>query len=137
MARVIYSAAQLKCLRGNPNVKKCSERSITYAPSFKQQAVRQYYEEGLSPRQIFLQAGFDLATVGQHKPENCLKLWRKIYKTKGLAALTSDIDQRGKNRKGKKKPKFDDTDPEYLKAKIAYLEAENDFLRKLKTKPKA
>lgn len=135
MAKVIYSAEQLKALRGNPNVKRCSERSITYASSFKQKAVKQYYEEGLSPRQIFLQAGFNLATLGQYKPKACLKLWRKIYKVKGLAVLGSEVDPRGKNRKGKNKPKYDESDPEYLKVKIAYLEAENDFLRKLKTKP--
>ena len=135
MAKVIYSAEQLKDLRANPNVKRCSERSITYASAFKQKAVKQYYEQGLSPRQIFIQAGFDLATLGQYKPKDCLKLWRKIYKVKGLAVLGSEIDQRGKNRKGKQKPKYDESNPEYLKAKIAYLEAENDFLRKLKTKP--
>ena len=136
MAKVIYAAEQLKALRANPNVKKCSERSITYSPAFKHQAIKQYYEEGLSPRQIFLKAGFDLATLGKDKPENCLKLWRRIYKTKGQDVLTSDTDPRGKNRLGKKKPKLDENAPEYLKAKIAYLEAENDFLRKLNTKPK-
>lgn len=134
MAKVIYSAGQLRDLRANPNVKKCSEKSITYSPAFKQKAVKQYYEEGLSSRQIFLQAGFDLATLGQHKPKACLKLWRRIYKTKGLASLQTD--PRGTNRLGKKQSKFDESSPEYLKAKVAYLEAENAFLRKLKTKPK-
>lgn len=135
MTKVIYTAEQLKRLRTNPNVKKCSERSITYTSAFKQQAMRQYYEEGLGPSQVFMRAGFDLATIGKHKPDNCLKRWRKTYKSKGPAALL--VDPRGSNRTGKKAPKFDERDPEYLKAKIMYLEAENDFLRKLKTKPKA
>ena len=133
---MIYSEDHLRQLRDNPNVKRCSSKSITYAPAFKQRAVKQYYEEGLSPRQIFLKAGFDLQVLGKHKPKDCLKLWKRIYKAKGLATLASDIDPRGKNRLGKKKPKYDENDPDYLKAKIAYLEAENDFLRKLKTKPK-
>ncbi len=131
-----YSEDQLRQLQDNPNVKRCSSKSITYAPAFKQRAVKQYYEEGLSPRQIFLKAGFDLQVLGKHKPKDCLKLWKSIYKTKGMEVLASDTDPRGKNRLGKKKPKYDENDPEYLKAKIAYLEAENDFLRKLKTKPK-
>jgi transposase len=133
---MIYSEDHLRQLRDNPNIKRCSSKSITYAPAFKQRAVKQYYEEGLSPRQIFLKAGFDLQVLGKHKPKDCLKLWKRIYKAKGLATLASDIDPRGKNRLGKKKPKYDENDPDYLKAKIAYLEAENDFLRKLKTKPK-
>ena len=131
-----YSEDHLRQLRDNPNVKRCSSKSITYAPAFKQRAVKQYYEEGLSPRQIFLKAGFDLQVLGKYKPKNCLRLWKGIYKAKGLATLVSDIDPRGKNRLGKKKTKFDESDPNYLKAKIAYLEAENNFLRKLKTKPK-
>jgi transposase-like protein len=135
MAKVIYSAEEIKALRSNPNVKKCSERSITYSPTFKQRAIKQYYEEGLSPNQIFIQAGFDLSALGKDKPKACLKLWRRIYRAKGLSALATDIDPRGKNRLGKKKSKYDESDSEYLKVKIAYLEAENAFLRKLKTKP--
>lgn len=102
-----YSEDHLRQLRGNPNVKRCSSKSITYAPAFKQQAVKQYYEEGLSPRQIFLKAGFDLQVLGKYKPKDCLRLWKDIYKAKGLATLASDIDPRGKNRLGKKKTKFD------------------------------
>jgi hypothetical protein len=74
--------------------------------------------------------------LGKGKPKACLRQWRKVYHAKGTPALASDIDPRGRNRKGKKKPKYDESDPEYLKVKIAYLEAENAFLRKLKTKPK-
>ena len=130
-----YSAEQLKDLRNNPNVKKCSSKSITYNPAFKQQAVKQYHEEGLSPNQIFLQAGFDLKILGKYKPKDCLKLWKSIYKVKGLAGL--ETDPRGRNRLGRHKPKFDESNVEYLKTKIAYLEAENNFLRNLKTKTKS
>lgn len=133
MANIHYTTEQLRILRANPNVTRCSERSITYAPAFKQQAVKQYYGQGLSPKRIFLQAGFDLAMLGEHKPKECLKLWRKVYKSKGLEGLR--VDPRGSNRKGKKKPKYDNNNLDYLKTKIAYLEAENAFLKQLKTKP--
>lgn len=132
MAKIRYTTEQLRILRANPSVKRCSERSITYAPAFKQQAVKQYYEQGLSPKRIFLQAGFDLAVLGEHKPKECLKLWRKVYKSKGLEGLR--VDPRGSNRKGKEKLK-DGDNLDYLKTKIAYLEAENAFLKQLKTKP--
>ena len=124
-----YSEDHLRQLRNNPNVKRCSSKSITYAPAFKLRAIKQYYEEGLSPRQIFIKAGFDLEVLGKYKPKDCLKLWKSIYKAKGVTALASDVDPRGKNRLGKKKSIFDESDPSYLKAKISYLEAENNFLR--------
>ena len=132
MERTIYTPDQIKTLLENPNVARCSPKSITYSKTFKLLAIKEYYAEGLSPTAIFQRAGFDLNTLGEYKPENCLKLWRKVYRKRGEAGLSEE--QRGKNSSVRnKKPKNPD-DPEYLKAKIAYLEAENDFLKKLKTK---
>ena len=85
----------------------------------------------MSPNAIFHNAGFDLQVLGKDKPENCLKRWRKTYKAQGEAGL--QVERRGKNSSGRRR-KGDQSDKEYLKAKIAYLEAENAFLRKLKTK---
>jgi transposase len=133
MEKIIYSPEQLKALRDNPNVAKCSNKSITYSKEFKLKAIRQYYEEGLGPNEIFAQAGFNLSVIGRKKPKSCLRDWRSIYKTKGQKELLKE--NRGKS--GGRRLKIQESDdPEYLKAKIAYLEAENDFLRKLKTKPK-
>ncbi len=132
MERTIYTPEQIKELLANPNVDSCSPKSITYNKGFKLLAIKQYYEEGLSPRTIFKKAGFDLAALGKYKPENCLKLWRKVYQNKGEAGLAEEL--RGKNSSGRKKRPNNPNDPDYLKAKIAYLEAENDFLKKLKTK---
>jgi transposase len=133
MNRAIYSAEQIKALLTNPNVAKCSSKSVSYRKEFKVRAVKEYYEQGLGPNGIFLKAGFDLNVLGRDKPKNCLKLWRKIYKTKGEEGL--NIEARGKN--GGRRPKDkESTDLEYLQTKITYLEAENNFLRNLKTKTK-
>ncbi len=132
MEKVSYSPEQLHILGNNPNVAKCSSKSITYSKEFKLRAVKQYYEEGLGPTEIFQKAGFDLHIIGRQKPKSCLKRWRNIYKSKGHKELLQD--NRGKQGGRKSKAREPD-DPEYLQAKIAYLEAENDFLRKLKTKP--
>lgn len=132
MERTIYTPDQLKALLENPNVERCSPKSVTYSKDFKLLAIKQYYEEGLSPAAIFQRAGFDLAVLGQHKPQDCLKLWRKVYRAKGATGLSEE--QRGKNSSGRPPKGKESNDPQYLKAKIAYLEAENDFLKKLKTK---
>jgi transposase len=133
MSKLRYSEEQVNALQRNPNVKKCSSKSITYSKDFKIRAVKAWLEQGQSPKTIFQSAGLDPKVIGQWKPENCLKLWRKIYKARGEAGLA--VENRGKNggRKAKDKPS---SDVEYLQAKVAYLEAENNFLRNLKTKNK-
>jgi len=133
MERNIFTPEQVALLSANPNVANCTPKAITYGKEFKLQAMKDYYEQGLGPYAIFERAGFDLNILGKDKPKECLKRWRKVYKTKGEKALTTE--SRGKN--GGRKPKSKESaDIEYLQTKIAYLEAENDFLRKLKTKPK-
>jgi transposase len=128
----MYTKEQLEVLRANKNVAKCSSKSITYSREFKVRAVKAYYQEGQSPNAIFLTAGFDLNVIGRKKPKDCLKDWRNTYKSKGEDGLLTE--NRGRSRW--KKPRGDDTDVEYLQTKIAYLEAENNFLRNLKTKTK-
>lgn len=133
MERIIFTPEQVKLLLVNPNVAKCSAKAITYRKEFKLNAVKEYYQQGLSPNAIFQRAGFELVILGRDKPKECLKRWRKVYKAKGEQELLKE--NRGKQ--GGRKPKSKESaDIEYLQTKIAYLEAENNFLRKLKTKPK-
>lgn len=132
MNRAIYSEEQIKALLANPNVAKCNGKSVTYRQEFKVRAVKEYYEQGVGPNSIFLKAGFDLNVLGKDKPKNCLKLWRKVYKAKGEQGLS--IENRG--RMGGRRKTDKSVDVKYLQTKIAYLEAENNFLRNLKTKTK-
>jgi transposase len=83
----MYTKEQLEALKANNNVSKCSNKSITYSKQFKIRAVKAYYREGQSPNAIFLEAGFDLNAIGRDKPKDCLKEWRKIYKSMGEAGL--------------------------------------------------
>ncbi|MDR6882434.1 hypothetical protein J2X61_004215 [Bacillus sp. 3255] len=34
------------------------------------------YEQGETPMEIFLNAGFDISAVGIEKPKKCLKWWK-------------------------------------------------------------
>ena len=133
MSKRVYSPEQLQALRDNPNVAKCSNKSITYSKDFKIKAVKAYYDTGQSPNAIFLEAGFDLNVIGKGKPKSCLRDWKSIYKAKGETGLNTE----GRGKDGGRKPKTKESkDIEYLQTKIAYLEAENNFLRNLKTKTK-
>jgi len=127
----MFTQKDINKLQGNIYVSKCSSKSITYSKDFKLFAISKYYEDGYSPNMIFKEAGFDLNIIGKDKPKDCLARWRKICKTKGEQELLKE--KRGKTKHEKRaKFKSKDEEIEYLKAKIAYINAENDFLAKLR-----
>jgi len=137
MSKRIFSEDQIKELLANPNVFRCSERSITYSKEFKVLAVKKYYEEGYSPRMIFEEAGFDLQLIGLGVPKDRLKSWKEIYQTRGEGRLK--IEARGKHNRGGRPKTKNLTDAEkikYLEIENAYLKAEKDFFMKLRAAKK-
>ncbi|WP_342772943.1 HTH domain-containing protein, partial [Paenibacillus taihuensis] len=72
-----FSQNEIQLLEKNPYVHHVTEKSITYAPSFKVEAVRAYHA-GQTPMEIFLRAGFPIEIIGQETPKRCLKRWRSI-----------------------------------------------------------
>ena len=127
----MFTQSQIKELLSNSNVVKCSTTSITYNKKFKLWAVKQYHEEGYSPNDIFRKAGFDVSVLDKNRIKSCLQRWKKIYNRKGDKGLKKE--NRGRPRGGSK-TNFENKEEEieYLKTKIAYIEAENDFLAKLR-----
>lgn len=137
MSKRIFSEAQIKELLDNPNISRCSERSVTYSNKFKLMAVKKYYEYGCSPRMIFEEAGIDRYIVGLETPDQCLKRWRATYSNKGEERLK--IETRGKSGGGgrpRTKGLSDADKMKRMEIEIAYLKAENDFLAKLRAAKK-
>lgn len=128
----MFTKEQIQELSRNRFVSKCSEKSVTYSPEFKQLAVRRYEEEGLTASQIFLEAGINPDLVGKDVPDTRMSSWRRIVRTRGLDGLKESRGQGG----GRPKTKgVSDADKiEYLETQIAYLKAENAFLAKLRAK---
>lgn len=118
-----FNESQTRLLEANPNVKHASDRSISYEPEFKLRAVKEY-KLGKGPQQIFIQSGFSLEIIGSEKPKQCLKRWRSAYEKYGEEAFTTE--RRGKASTGRPSLK-----EEKAEARIKYLEAENDLLKKL------
>lgn len=139
MSKRRFSEAQIKELLSNPNIEKCSEKSISYSKEFKLLAVKKYYEAGWSPVMIFEEAGIDRQLIGLDKPNACLKCWRKIYATQGVSKLMFETRGRGIGN-GKGRPRIKGvTDADKIKRleiENAYLKAENDFLVKLRAAKK-
>ncbi len=133
MSKRIFAEEEIKILLQNPNVEKCSQKSITYNKKFKIEAVKKYYE-GLSPNEIFKRAQFNIDLIGRKTPGWCLQGWKRIFKKKGNQGLS--VETRGKWGGGRKKAKWENDKEKirYLEARVAYLKAENDFLAKLRKK---
>lgn len=131
MNRRIFTKEQIEILLRNPNVAKCSEKSISYNIDFKVLAVGQY-REGLPPKEIFRQAGFNIGMIGYEIPRRCLRRWLKTFKLKGETGLRTE----GRGRLGGRPKNLTNlTDKEKLKrleAEVAYLKEENRFLIKLR-----
>lgn len=137
MSKRRFNELQVLEILGNPNVAKCSDKSITYSKEFKLRAVRQYQEEGYSSRMIFREAGFDVNLIGREIPDDSLLRWRRVYAAKGVLGLNTE--RRGKSRNGGRPRIRGLTDSDKIKRleiENAYLKAENDFLAKLRAAKK-
>lgn len=133
MNRRRFTHDEIEKLSKNPHVSKCSEKAISYSKEFKILAVKRYLEEGLSPAQIFKEAGFEKFQLKKGVAKLRLLEWRKIFGTKGNVGLS--VENRGKSGKGGRPKKNGLTDAEKIErmeATIAYLKAENAFLAKLR-----
>ena len=137
MSKRILSPEQIDELLKNPNVVRCSEKSITYHDDFKIKSAKQYQDHGSSAAHIFKQAGFNIAIIGRKTPKHCLQLWRKIYAKHGAEGLSGErrgSTRGGSNGKRSLKHLTDQEKIDYLENKVAYLKAENDFLARLRAK---
>lgn len=131
MSKIIFTEMQMNQLEANPNVVKVSERAITYHPEFKIKAAKANLE-GKGPLQIFIDNGFDVEVIGREKPQQCLDRWRKTYRQYGEDGFYSE--RRGKGSGGGRPSSKSLSAEEKLKkaeARIAFLEAELTFLKKL------
>lgn len=122
-----YSEDVIKLLIKNINIEKMTNNSIIFTKEFKLYAVRENLEKGRFPKDIFLEAGIDLKIIGFDKPKDCLRRWRKIYLKQGEASLVS---KSSRELNLKKKTNIKD-ELKRAKARIKYLEMENNFLKKI------
>lgn len=112
-----------KVLGNNPNVLKVTKSNVAYTPEFKSKALK-FRQQGQSPSQIFKAAGIDLSLFGEDYAKKCLHRWEKMAGKEGGLKK----DRRGSKAIGRPKGlKFKSVEEE-----IAYLRAENDFLKKLR-----
>ena len=93
-----FTPKQRSKLLANRNVQDVSEKNISFLPEFKIKSVRQYLG-GLSPDQIFENAGFPLEFFKEDYFRQCIKRWLKKFEKEGEDSLR--VDERGKGSSGR------------------------------------
>ena len=130
MAGIRFTEEQLYILSQNKNIKKVTTKSITYSDEFKVHAVKEVLV-GKAPSNIFKESDFNLDVLGRDIPSQCIKRWKKLYLEHGELGLRGE--RRGIHNNKAIKCDSDSLEDRLAQAeaKIAYLEMENDFLKKL------
>ncbi len=126
--RTVFSREQIAKFLQHPCVFACTERSIHYTFEFKKRAL-ELYSKGISPDEIWKQAGFDVNIWKRSYCGYTIKDWRRIVVKGGIESLA----KRGgmQSDPGSK----DSTDKmRRLELQVKYLKAENDFLAQLRAK---
>ena len=117
-------------LQKNPNVKKVTSVGVLYGETLKKEAL-ELYEKGITPIDIFIQAGFNIEIIGKENPSKILSKWRC-----GIGYRPNQINNELSNKHHIKlntdKCTYSDKEIKKILARNRYLEAENDFLKKLK-----
>lgn len=130
MSKIIFNEHQRRLLEANPNVNSVSDRSIQYKPEFKIVAVKENLS-GKGPSQIFTEHGFDLEMIGTGKAKQSLRRWRTSYQLHGEEGFFEE--RRGKGSTGRPSTGGLSSEKklEKAEARIKYLEAEVELLKKL------
>ena len=129
MNRRTFTTEQIKNLSENKNVDRCGLRSVRYTMDFKASALKKYNEEGLSAVEIFEAAGFDLTVIGKRAPNRLMNQWNASLRPKKDRELI--LQDQNKAKVAIKRIK-NIRETRNFKAKLVYLEAENNFLKRLR-----
>ncbi len=113
-----FNNEQQKKLLQNPNVMAVSDKQVFYTKEFREKALTEY-AMGKTARQIFEDAGFNLAELSG-KNDYASKMLSKWRQAKG-----NNIHYPKKIIKEKQSAY------QKMAARLGYLEAENEFLKKL------
>ena len=124
----IFSDKDRRSLQSNPMVQSLGETQVQFTLKFKLSALK-LHKEGLRASDIFLKLGVDPNLFLKDYPKKCISRWKKIINVHGKKGLSEE--RRGKGSSGRQKKELLKSEKD-LRARIAILEAEVDFLKKIR-----
>ncbi len=77
MSVITFSSEQVAALSANPYVDKATNKRVEYSEEFKRLFIERY-RLGIQPRDIFIDAGFDVEALGYKRIERAADRWRKM-----------------------------------------------------------
>ena len=133
MKRYPIAKEYVKELNEHKYIEKATDWTVSFTEEFKQLVYDEYYR-GKSISEIFSEAGFDVEKLGRKRLENFqAQLMRKAESEDGFADKRRD--------KSKQVPLSTEAQMakriRELEHRNAYLEQENDFLKKIQELEKA
>ena len=133
MKRIPMSREYVKELNEHRYVEQATEWSVSFTAEFKQLAYDEYYH-GKSMRDIFTEAGFDVEKLGEKRLQNFRNgLMQKATEETGFADKRKDKTlQAPLSTEAQMMKRIRE-----LEHRNAYLEQENDFLKKIQELEKA
>ena len=125
MGKTYFTEEQQSNLRKNPYVQKVSAKSITYTKEFKEK-FEEEYRGGKLPSQILNDMGIDHRILGKRRKDS-LVARMKLYELR-----PEGFEDTRKNNSGRPTTRqlSDAEKIKCLEQKIAYLNQENEFLKK-------
>ena len=123
MKHHIFTPEERSELASNPHISKVMNSNVEYTEEFKERVLQEHEELGKSAKQIFAEADIpDWLNQGKYAKKT-LDRWK--YQQKHPQAST-----RGRPKIDISKP-VNEMNLEELRQRVAYLELENEFLKKL------
>jgi hypothetical protein len=124
-----FSEGQIEKLRLNPCVFNCTTSSVNYTVEFKKRAL-ELSDNGISAKEIWLRSDFDTSWWRKGYFRETIRDWKKIVAQKGIEGLI-----KSGGIQFDKGPSLNSSDKvKRLELQVKYLQAENDFLAKLRAK---
>lgn len=143
MKKRTFTNEERVMLLAHRHVHKVTNHHVVFTVEFKKFAVKEVVEKGRRPQDIFITEGIPVSIIGGRIPERIIALWKKKVKTSGTEALEHGGRGQSKTSHTRTKKQYINesamSDKElitYYKAKIAYTEAENDFLARTRGIPR-
>jgi transposase len=128
MSKKLFTTQEQAQLRTNSYVKNVSAKAITYTDAFKERFIQEY-SQGKLPSEIFQEAGFAIDVLGATRIRKASNRWRTAFQEQGPAGLT-DARTHASGRPLTRELSLEEKYAR-LEAKMKWLEAENEFLKKL------
>ena len=115
-----FTKEEKELLEKNPIIQAVLSNQVLYTKDFKEKAVKEY-ENGKTANQIFQEAGINIAIISKQYD----------YASKTISKWRNANRERINIHNPKKKTNTKDSAYQKLLKRNEYLEAENEFLKKL------